>query len=43
MRIRVRIDPDCEQTLWGLAAYVEDAAFLVAFATLIVGAFVLMS
>ena len=43
MRIKLRIAPDCEQTLWELASHLEDAAFLVAFAIVIVGTFLLVS
>ena len=29
VRLRVRINSECEHTFWGLAAHLEDAAFLV--------------
>ena len=43
VRIKLRIASDCEETLWGLASHLEDAAFLLAFGILIVGAFLLVS
>jgi hypothetical protein len=43
VRLRVRIDSDCEHTIWGLAAHLEDAAFFVAFGILIGGVLLLMS
>lgn len=43
MRIKLRIEPDCEETLWGLASHREDAAFLLAFGSMLVAVFVLMS
>ena len=43
VRIKLRIAQDCEETLWGLASHLEDAAFLLAFGVLIVGAFLLVT
>jgi hypothetical protein len=43
VRLRVRINSECEETIWGLATHLEDAAFLFAFALLIGGVVLLMS
>ena len=43
MRIKLRIEPECEETLWGLASHLEDVAFLVAFSLMIIGAVFLAS
>ena len=43
VRIKLRLAQECEDTLWGLASHLEDAAFLVAFGLLIIGTFLLLS